>query len=83
MNKESAIDFIQKSPYTDFKVLTRNKRLCDLCKEPKARDFKIECKKLFGSLDLGYKFKKPKESRITKHICSDCFVKLFPESTYK
>lgn len=80
MNKQSAIEFIQKSDYTDFMVTVQTKRVCDLCKEPKSRDFKIECKKLFGAVDLGYKFKKIKESRITKHICTDCFVKLFPDS---
>lgn len=83
MNKQSAIEYIQKSDYADFKVIPQAKRVCDLCKEPKSRDFKIECKKLSGAVDLGYKFKKVKESRITKHICTDCFVKLFPDSVEK
>ncbi len=80
MTKEKAIEFIQNSDYTDFSVTPIAKRLCDLCGKPKSRDFKIECKKIFGAVSLGYEFKKIKGSRITKHICTDCFVKLFPDS---
>lgn len=50
---------------------------CDLCKN-KGYEFVITSKHLRDSVDVKLKYK-GQTSHVVKHICTDCFVKLFPE----
>ena len=83
MTKEEAINYIQNSDANSFNIQIRktNRQICDLCKQVTEREFFISAKHIGEEVGKkGYKFKKSKYQRITKHICVDCFVKLFPDS---
>ena len=81
MNKDDAIKKIQKSSCNNFTVICKQAKICDLCKKPKDREFIITAKHCYGHNEAGIKLRYPESRgrRITKHICTECFVNLFPE----
>ena len=57
-----------------------NPKTCDLCKEPCTREFEIRSKHLDSWGCKKFTFKKTNKSKwIVKHICEDCYARLFPE----
>lgn len=78
MNKTESIKYIQNSDATDFvvKAVTPYTRQCDLCKAYTYREFTITSKHITGCVKG---IKNTGTSHITKHICIDCYKKLFPE----
>lgn len=80
MTKEEAMKIIEESCFNDFDVRCYNKknRLCDLCKKDVPRDFVITGKFLHGGNFRNYKLKTDGNKRIAKHICVECFIRLFP-----
>ena len=50
---------------------------CDLCKN-KSYEFIVTSKHLRDSLDVKLKYK-GQTRHVVKHLCLDCFIKLFPE----
>lgn len=83
MTKDEAIRTIENSDSTRFtvKCYKGKNSFCDLCHKETEREFLIQTKHIgteFGKKN--YKFKKEGNVRITRHICVDCFVKLFPNS---
>ncbi len=82
MKKDDAIKMIQESDCNNFTVIcVYPKKVCDLCKKPRDREFTITAKHCYGHNEAGIKLRYPESRgrRITKHICTECFVKLFPE----
>jgi preprotein translocase subunit Sss1 len=82
MNKDEALKYIENSTDKEFKITsyTRPKKVCDLCKKPSDREFYIQAKHIGNTNKSTYIFNNAGIRRITKHICTDCFVKLFPDS---
>lgn len=83
MTKDKAIEKIKTSPCENFQVheLKTYRNYCDLCHNETDREFVISAKHI--GADIGkknYKFKAFSTSRVTRHICVDCFVKLFPDA---
>lgn len=81
MTKEEAMKAITESPCNDFDVrcCNRKRRSCDLCKRQVPRDFVITGKFLQGGNFRNYKLKTDGNKHIAKHICIDCYIRLFPE----
>jgi len=77
MTKEEAIKKIQESPAEDFEV-RENKRgkKCDLCRNYAYREFTVMSKHIAGCVKG---LKSTGSSHITKHICVECYKRLFPE----
>ena len=86
MTKDKAIEKIKESSCDNFKIheLKTYRNYCDLCHNETDREFVISAKHV--GVDIGkknYKFKGITFSRVTRHICVDCFVKLFPDCLEK
>ena len=82
MTKDEAIEKIKNSSCDNFKVreLKTARSCCDLCHNETDREFVISAKHIctkIGKKD--YKFKPVGLKRLTRHICVDCFVLLFPD----
>lgn len=89
LTKDEAIRYINNSPNKLFEVKSISYRVCELCKQPVkyGLEFKIESKHISnidGLKSRPYVFKNTgKSSHLVKHICSDCYAKLFPEDVIK
>ena len=83
MTREAAIRKIQESDCDYFHVqcLRTDRSCCDLCHEETEREFTISAKHIGGDYKKkGYVLDNGGSQRVTRHICVDCFVRLFPDS---
>jgi hypothetical protein len=78
MTKTEALEYIKNSNATNFTIYGSCVKYCDLCHKPSEREFTIESKHLLSSLK--HRYKSTGTSRVRKHICEECFIKLFPDS---
>lgn len=80
MTKAEAIEYVTNSNNELFKIQKYKKNECDACKRISdyTCEFTISAKHL-GDVLEGMRFKLHGKQRITKHICTMCFIRLFPD----
>lgn len=81
MTKAEALTFIQNSTDKKFMVKPCKRNTCDLCncQYDYGCEFTVSAKHINGASPDGFNFKTYGKQRSTKHICSWCFGRLFPE----
>lgn len=77
MTKEKALELISNAESNCFDVYVYKTKTCELCNEPTGWDFKITSARLAHSIDIPKRLITNNNSHITKHICKECFIKIF------
>lgn len=81
MNKTEALEYINNSDGKYFYVRANKKHKCNLCKNEynDICEFTVSAKHVNGYTVEGLDLDTNGRTRVIKHICTHCFVKLFPD----